>query len=463
MTADVNIVRVLLGLAVAIGLIFYLSSKTKIHVFVAMILGSVIAGLIVGLPINKITSSIKAGFGGTLGSIGIIIGLGVMMGAIFEASGAANRMALTFIKILGKGREDIAMALTGFFVSIPVFCDSAMVILSPLAKSLSRKSGRSVVTIGCALAAALLTTHSLVPPTPGPLAIVGYFNLDLGKFILIGLAFSVPIAIAGVVYARVVGNKSLFRLPDPADPENKLISRPYTAKEIAEEENLEKGKELPSTFMSFQPIFLPIVLILVNTIMNAAGVKGMVKDFFGLIGDPIVAVMIGVLVAIYGLARHMDRKEVVGMLDKSIQQAGLIILVTGAGGALGQILKDSGAGTVLANLMVNAHIPGVLLPFLMAYLLRIVSGSATVGMLTAGAMTAPIVLAMGTVNPYLAGVACCIGSIGLTNVHDSYFWVVNKCIGLTEMKDMFKNWFGCVLCLSTTGFVVLMIASIFIH
>lgn len=173
-----------LGLVVAIGLIFYLSSKTKVHVFIAMILGSVVAGLIVGLPVNKITASIKSGFGGTLGSIGIIIGLGVMMGAIFEASGAANKMALVFIKLLGKGKEDIAMAITGFFVSIPVFCDSAMVILSPLAKSLSRKSGRSVVTIGCALAAALLTTHSLVPPTPGPLAVVGYFNLDLGNSFL---------------------------------------------------------------------------------------------------------------------------------------------------------------------------------------------------------------------------------------------------------------------------------------
>ncbi len=463
MTTDVNIIRVILGLVISIGLIFYLSSKTKIHVFVAMILGSVIAGLLVGLPINTISASIKNGFGGTLGSIGIIIGLGVMMGAIFEASGAANRMALTFIKLLGKGKEDIAMAITGFFVSIPVFCDSAMVILSPLAKSLSRKSHRSIVTIGCALAAALLTTHSLVPPTPGPLAIVGYFGLDLGKFILAGLAFSVPIAIAGMIYARIVGGKSLFRLPDPADPESKLIDRPYTDAEVKAMDVELSAKNMPGTFVSFMPIFLPIILILVNTIMTAAGVTGWVKNFFGLIGDPIVAVMIGVLFAIYGLASTMDRKSVVGLLDKSVSEAGVIILVTGAGGALGQVLKDSGAGNALAQVMISSHIPGILLPFLMAYLLRFVSGSATVGMLTAGSLTAPIILQMGTVNPYMAGIACCIGSIGLTNVHDSYFWVVNKSIGLTEMKDMFKNWFGCVLTLSTSGFVVLLIASLIIH
>ena len=147
---DVNVVRVLIGLAVSIGLIFYFVTKTKIHVFLAMIIGSVIAGLIVGLPTNSIVSAIKAGFGGTLGSIGIIIGFGVMMGAIFEESGAAKRMAITFIKLLGKGKEEIAMAITGFLVSIPVFCDSAFVILSPLAVSQHGKERRNhQLCIGC--------------------------------------------------------------------------------------------------------------------------------------------------------------------------------------------------------------------------------------------------------------------------------------------------------------------------
>jgi GntP family gluconate:H+ symporter len=150
---DVSVIRALIGLAVAIGLIFYFVTRTKIHVFLAMIIGSVLAGLIIGLPTNAIITAIKNGFGGTLGSIGIIIGFGVMMGSIFEMSGAAKRMALTFIKLLGKGREEIAMAITGFIVSIPVFCDSAFVILSPLAKSLSRNTGKSVVTISCALGA----------------------------------------------------------------------------------------------------------------------------------------------------------------------------------------------------------------------------------------------------------------------------------------------------------------------
>ncbi|PKL14422.1 MAG: gluconate permease [Spirochaetae bacterium HGW-Spirochaetae-8] len=454
--SDVSVVRVIIGLVVAIGLILYFVTRTKIQVFLAMIIGSVIAGLISGLPAAEVINAIKSGFGSTIGSIGIIIGFGVMMGAIFEVSGAAKRMALTFIKLLGKGREEIAMAITGFIVSIPVFCDSAFVILSPLAKSLSRNTGKSVVTISCALGTALLVTHSLVPPIPGPLAVVSFFKLDLGKFIIYSLIAAVPIAISGLLYAKYIGKK-LFKLPDPLDS-NILIDRPYTKDEAAETVAI-SDEGLPGTFISFAPILIPILLILMNTIATAMKVTGAVKSVFGIIGDPVVAVAIGLLIAIYGLAGKVDRKKVVSLLDDSIKQAGVIVFVTGAGGALGQVLKASGAGNAIADLLVQASIPGILLPFLMAYLLRIVSGSATVGMLTAGSITAPILLAMTSVNPYMAGLACCIGSIGITNLHDSYFWVVNRTTGLTDVKEMFQNWFGAVLTLSTTGLAVLLLMN----
>ena len=454
---DVSVVRVVIGLAVAIGMIFWFVTKTKIHVFLAMIMGSVFAGLIAGLAPSAVMTAIKNGFGGALGSIGIIIGFGVMMGAIFEKSGAAKRMAITFIKLLGKGREEIAMAITGFIVSIPVFCDSAFVILSPLSKSLSRNTGKSVVTISCALGAALLVTHSLVPPTPGPLAVVEYFKLDLGKFILMSLLASVPITVAGVLYAKWVGSKKVFKLVDPNNS-SLLIDRPYTKEEMSSTTSI-STEGLPSTFISFAPIIFPILLILLNTITNAMGLTGAFKNIVSIVGDPVVAVGIGLLIAIYGLAGKVSRKEVVAMLDESIRQAGVIVFVTGAGGALGQVLKDSGAGSAIAQVLVNANIPGILLPFIMAYLLRIVSGSATVGMLTAGSLTAPILLSMANVNPYIGGLACCIGSIGITNLHDSYFWVVNRTTGLTDVKEMFWNWFGAVLVLSTVGFVVLLLMN----
>ncbi len=453
---DVNVIRVIIGLAVAIFVILYFVMRTKIHVFPAMIIGAIAAGLIAGLPPVDVLNSVKNGFGGTLGSIGIIIGFGVMMGAIFEVSGAAKRMAVTFIKILGKGKEDIAMMITGFIVSIPVFCDSAFVVLSPLAKSLSRNTGRSLITISCALGTALLVTHSLIPPTPGPLAITNFFGLDIGIFMIYSLIASIPITLAGLAYSKWIGKK-LFKLPDPIDS-SVLIERNYTAEELQATDKIET-EGLPGTFISFAPILIPIVLILLNTVGNMAGFSGSLKTVVGLFGHPIVAVGIGVLIAIYGLAGKTDRKKVVGILDDSIKHAGIIVFVTGAGGALGAVLKASGAGEQIAQALVDANIPGIVLPYLMAFLLRIVTGSATVGMLTAGSISAPILLAMPGINPYIAGLACCIGSIGITNLHDSYFWVVNRTTGLTDVKEMLWHWFGAVLSLSVVGAVVLFVMN----
>ena len=361
-------------------------------------------------------------------------------------------MAVTFIKLLGKGREDVAMMITGFIVSIPVFCDSAFVVLAPLAKSLARNTGKSLITISCALGTALLVTHSLVPPTPGPLAITAFFGLDIGKFMLYSLTASIPLVIGGLLYAKWIGKK-IFKLPHPTDS-SLLIDRPYTAEELTITTEI-SGKNLPGTFISFAPILIPIVLILLNTVSNMLKFTGAFKTIVATIGNPVVAVGIGLLIAIYGLAGKMDRKEVVTTLDDSIKQAGIIVFVTGAGGALGAVLKATGAGEQIAGLLVNANIPGIVLPYLMAFLLRIVTGSATVGMLTAGSITAPILLTMANVNPYMAGLACCIGSIGITNLHDSYFWVVNRTTGLTDIKEMFWHWFGAVLALSVVGMVTL--------
>ena len=173
-------------------------------------------------------------------------------------------------------------------------------------------------------------------------------------------------------------------------------------------------------------------------------INGVVKTCIKTLGNPIVAVGIGLLIAIYGLAGKIERKKVVSILDDSIKHAGIIIFVTGAGGALGMVLKSSGAGNVIADWLTTTNIPGILLPLIMAYLLRIITGSATVGMLTAGSIAAPILLTMPEINPYMAGLACCIGSLGITNFHDSYFWVVNRTTGVTDVKEMLWHWFGAV-------------------
>ncbi len=207
--------RMLIALGIGIVLLVFLVLKTKIHAFLALIIASLVIGVVGGMPLTSITledgktlgiiNSITAGFGNTLGSIGIIIGFGVMMGQIFEKTGAARRMAQTFLKLFGKGREEEALALTGFLVSISIFCDSGFVILAPIAKAISKVTKKSVISLGAALAAGLVITHTLVPPTPGPLGVCGIFGVDVGRFILFGIVIAIPMAVSCTLYARFIG------------------------------------------------------------------------------------------------------------------------------------------------------------------------------------------------------------------------------------------------------------------
>ena len=206
----------LIALFIGIVLLIVLILKTKVHTFLGLIIAAVVIGLVGGMDPAQIPGSITSGFGGTLGSIGIIIGFGVMMGQIFDKTGAAERMALTFIKLFGKKHEHWAMALTGFIVSIPIFCDSGFVVVSPIAKAISKKTRRSIISVAGPLAVGLVITHSLVPPTPGPLGVAGTFGVDVGKFILLGIIISLPMAIAATLYCQWLGKK-IYQVPADND------------------------------------------------------------------------------------------------------------------------------------------------------------------------------------------------------------------------------------------------------
>ena len=422
-----------------------------------MIIAAVVIGLVGGMPAADVPKSIISGFGGTLGSIGIIIGFGVMMGQIFDKTGAAERMALSFIKLFGKKREHWAMALTGFIVSIPIFCDSGFVIVSPIAKAISKKTRKSIVAVAGPLAAGLVITHSIVPPTPGPLGVAGTFGVDVGKFILLGIAISIPMTIATTLYCQWLG-KRLYQLP--ADNEEGW-ERPKQIAEVGEMDVLKPSRVLP--FESFLPLVFPIILILLNNIFSAAGIA---ETTFGKIvaflGTPIIAVGIGLLLAIFVLGRKMDRKTILAEMDAGIKSAGIIILVTGGGGALGQILKDSGTGTYVAELLAQTHIPIIILPFLMATLVRFVQGSGTVAMVTAAGICAPIIQAAGA-NMMLGAFAACIGSLFFSYFNDSYFWVVNNLMGFKDTKEQIRNWSVTSTIAWGVGFVELLILSIFMH
>lgn len=461
--------RMLIGLAIGIAVLIFLVLKTKIQAFLALIISTVVVGVIGGMPLTNITievdgvektfgivNSITSGFGGTLGSIGIIIGFGVMMGQIFEVTGAAKRMAHTFLKLFGKKREEEALALTGFLVSIPIFCDSGFVVLAPIAKAISKATKKSVIGLGTALAAGLVITHSLVPPTPGPLGVCGIFGVDVGKFILLTLVLALPMAIACIAYSRLYLSKKYYRIPNE---EGEIVEMPY------QEPNYEAAFSMdmtgvPGALESFMPLIILIILILINTVATAMGKTEGFMNVLVFLGQPIVAVGLGLIVAILTLGRSLDRHEALTEMEKGMASAGIIMLVTGGGGALGQIIKDSGLGTFMAEGLAKTAIPIIILPLLIATAMRFIQGSGTVAMTTAASITAPIIAASG-VSPILGAVACCVGSLFFGYFNDSYFWVVNRTLGVSEAKDQLRIWSVTSTVAWAVGVVEVLILNIF--
>lgn len=459
--------RMLMGLIVGIILLIFLVLKTKIHAFLALIIACVVMGVVGGMPIVDakledgttlgIINSIKNGFGGTLGSIGIVIGFGVMMGQLFEATGAAEKMAQVFLKLFGKKHEEEAMAFTGFLVSIPIFCDSGFVILAPIAKAISKATKKSVISIGTALAAGLVITHSLVPPTPGPLGVSGIFGIDAGKFILLAIVLAIPMTIACIIYARYIGKK-IYQIPD--DNGDGYIRCEYQEADYSKSFVME-GKVLPSILESFGPILLPIILILISTVSSALNATTGFMGIFQFLGSPIIAVGIGLLLAILTLGRKLDKKAVLNEMEKGMASAGIIMLVTGGGGALGQVIKDSGLGSFMAENLAQTAIPIVLLPFIIATIMRVIQGSGTVAMTTAASISAPILISAG-VNPFLGAFACCVGSLFFSYFNDSFFWVVNRTLGVSDTKDQLRVWSVTSTIAWAVGFVELFILNLFI-
>lgn len=457
----VSSTQMLIGLFLGIAILIFLSMKTKIHTFIALIIATMVTGLIGGMSVSVVMKGITSGFGSTLGSTGIIIGLGVMMGIILEKSGAAEQMAFTIIKAIGKNKEEWALGLTGYLVSIPVFADSALVILTPIAKALSKLSGKSVVGLGLALATGLQLTHVFVPPTPGPLTVASILGVDVGVMIISGIVFTIPVYIVSMLYCKWVGKK-LYQVPSDIDGEYiRMDFKKEYLKSIENIEEIYKNKKLPSPLLSFAPVFVPLILIFINTAVSFAKIKGIVGTLAEFFGNPIVALIIGTLLSIYGLGSSMTRKEVNNAMGEAIESTGIIMLITGAGGSLGYIVREAGIGNALGELVLNAGIPGLLIPFIIAALMRIALGSATVALTTAATLTAPLLTQLG-INPVLAAMSTCAGGVAFSYFNDSGFWVFNGLYGLPDIKDQF--WAKTMISFVGSGGALLMVllASLFI-
>ncbi len=431
----------IIGLVVAVFVLILLVLRTKVHPLIAMLFAACIAGITGGMSMNDTLEAITRGFGSTLGSIGIVIGLGVMMGRILEVSGAAEKIAFSFIQWLGKRREEWALALTGYVVSMPIFVDSAFVILYPVAKALARKGNRSLLTMGVALAGGLVVTHTTVPPTPGPLGAAGLFGVDIGAMMLLGGVLAIPCVIAIVLYAQQLEKKYPdFNAEELSGEDHKIIYDKYV-----QEKN---EKRLPGLWLSLLPIVVPIVLIFIKAVINLfpemmnaqEGVVLILAQVLNFIGAPIIALSISTLIAVYTLVPHLDRKTTAVRLEEGLQSAGIILLVTGAGGALGAVVRDSGAGTELAEQIAMLPISPIMIPFVVSTLVRLIQGSGTVACITSASISAPILAEIPHVNLLFAAQAAVMGSFFFSYFNDSLFWVVNRMMGIIDVKRQMEVW-----------------------
>ncbi|MFW6695068.1 GntP family permease [Streptomyces sp. MAR4 CNX-425] len=499
--------QLLAALVLGIATIIVIVLRTRLDAFVALLIASLVTGFVAGAPATDIVDSITEGFGSTLGSIGIVIGLGVGLGKILEVSGAADALARAFVRAFGKGREPWAMGTTGAVVSIPVFCDSGYVIMNPLARSIARVKRAGYVTLALALGCGMTLTHHLVPPTPGPLGVAGILGADLGGLVLAGLCFALVLLPVVVAYARWIGPKLESEVSEEvreavygkaavaAGAGSGAGSAAKSAGAPAGPARTDGGEDEPlperdpaaalgtpppgakphrmSPALATLPLLVPLLLIVANTVasaidQNRQGVVGSdeyepsaLPEALAFIGSPVVALLIGIVLAVYVLLpRWTTRSQVGGWLSEAAASAGLIILITGAGGALGQVLRDTGVGDELAEAISSWDLPGVLVPFLIASLVRVAQGSGTVAMITAASVTAPLVGGLG-ISALLAALACCAGSMVFSYFNDSYFWVVTRFTGLDGVAAI-RGWSGITTAVWLGSLPLLLIASAFL-
>jgi len=433
-----------------ISLLLFLIIRSKLHAFVALLLVSLLVGIAAGMPLQKVIESIQNGMGGTLGFVAVVVGLGAMFGQMLEVSGGAERLAQTLIKKFGENKAQWALGITGFIVAIPVFFDVGFIILVPIVYGLAKKTGRSLLYYGIPLLAGLAVTHSFIPPTPGPIAVANLIGADLGWVILFGFLAGIPaMIIAGPIFGKYIAKKIHATIPAYMDVKEK-----------------EYDKELPSFGLISSIILIPLVLILANTVSGAVLPEGSGwRTFFTFLGHPFVALTIATLLAFYflGQKRGFSKQEVQDIATKALEPAGIIILVTGAGGVFKQILVDSGVGKVLADAMSASSLPPIVLAFIIAALVRVSQGSATVAMVTSAGLMAPLIETLALSGPVLGLIVIAIaaGATILSHVNDSGFWLVNRYFGL-DVKDTLKSWTMMETIIALVGFAVVFVLSLFI-
>jgi gluconate:H+ symporter, GntP family len=433
----------LLYAAIAIVLLVLLIVRFKLHPFLTLVLVSLLLGLAVRMPMAQIVKSFEAGVGGILGHVALVVTLGTMLGKMMAESGGAERIARTLIAAFGVKNVHWAMMTIALIVGLPVFFEVGFVLLVPIAFNVARRTGTSMVLVGIPMVAGLSVVHGLIPPHPAALLAVAAYQADLGKTIVYSLLVGVPAAaIAGPLFAKLMARHVH---PD----ENNPMAAQFIDRDSGE-------RPLPGFGVTLFTILLPVLLMLVGSgadLLASPDTTG--HRLLRFVGDPVVALLLACLVSFYtfGAARGLTRESILKFTNESLAPTAVCLMVVGAGGGFGRILKDSGTAQSIVEIATGAHVSVLLLAWLVAAIIRVATGSATVATVTAAGIIAPIASGIPGVRPELLVLATGAGSLILSHVNDGGFWLVKEYFNMT-VPETFKTWTVCETVISVVALVL---------
>lgn len=440
---NISLLQVIISMLAGIAVIILLTTKFRLPAFFALLIACFVTGLCVQLSLPELISISKTGFGHTMQSLGFIIVLGTLLGLLLEHTGSTKVMAAYILKKAGEKKASLALSITGFIVGLPVFCDSGFIVLSGLNKSMIKRTGISAVIMSVSLASGLYVVHCLLPPHPGAAAAAGTMGVDFGKLILYGLLVSFPVMLVGHWWAGYMGKKMQHTDVDDKEP-------------------VKEPEAQPSVIQSFLPVVTPIVLIASRSLFlnHSRASEQWMKNLLAL-GDPVIALLIAVVIALF-VKKTWTKAKINGLLHESLEKAGTILLITGAGGAFGAILASTNIGNHFATISFLNKI-GIFFPFLLAFILKTAQGSSTVAIITAASIVLPLlpVLGLNTENGKLLCVlALGSGSMMISHANDSYFWVIAKFAGI-DMKAMLRVYSIATILMGITAILIIWVLSLF--
>lgn len=428
--------------------------KTKLNAFLALTISALLLGLCSGMPVTKVVGSFEQGVGSTLSSLTAVIGLGTILGKMLEVSGGAQKLANTLINSFGRKRARILLAIVAYICGIPMFFQVGFILLIPIVYSVAKAAGMSLVELAIPVAATLITVHSMVPPHPAAVAIVGSLHADMGTTIIITMIVAIPAAlVAGPLYSKFFGKKIKYSTPD-------------SMKAMKDDKITDKVKEnnSPSVGITLWTILLPIVLMILKTIfdLTMSANNGFVR-FIDFIGDPVTALLIAALNAYFtmGFSRGITKEKISSLTAECFKPLAGILLIIGAGGGYNQILQDSGIANMIGKSLAHVNISPLILGWLLAMILRFSVGSTTVAMITTAGLMAPLLRANPGLNPALMCCAIGAGGIAFSQVNDSGFWLVKEYLG-TDMVNTFKAWTIPTIIAGVVGLLCTLLASLVI-